>query len=145
MPKNQSERQTTDMTENTQNKKKRKKKRNFDFSLLAVSLLSFFFSFSTVFEKRTNFSPTNVFFLKGGFVQITCAISLHLGARALSSDDTLPERERGKDEQHERVLRGKRGWWWWSWSLRGCKHILPCVSDAVLFSPIAYFAAPSRS
>ena len=46
-------------------------------------------------------------------MQITCAISLHLGARALSSDDTLPERERGKDEQHERVLRGKRGWWWW--------------------------------
>ena len=27
-------------------------------------------------------------------MQITCAISLHLGARALSSDDTLPERER---------------------------------------------------
>jgi len=71
-------------------------KEEFRF-LSAVSLLSFFFSFSTVFEKRTNFSPTNVFFLKGGFVQITCAISLHLGARALSSDDTLPERERERE------------------------------------------------
>ena len=82
--------QTSDMTEN---RIKEEEKEEFRF-LSAVSLLSFFFSFSTVFEKRTNFSPTNVFFFKGGFVQITCAISLHLGARALSSDDTLPERER---------------------------------------------------
>ena len=119
----------------------------FNFSLLFVSSLFLFFLFFSFFNcfRRGQTSFSNVFFLKGGFVQITCAISLHLGARALSSDDTLPERERGKDEQHQRVLRGKRRWWWWSWSARGCKHILPCVSDAVLFSPIAYFAAPSRS
>ena len=140
----------TDTRHDREQNKRRGKRGISIISLCFLSLLSFFFFFfflfSTVFEKRTNFFFQRFFFKRGGFVQITCAISLHLGARALSSDDTLPERERGKDEQHERVLRGKRGWWWWwSWSVRGCKHILPCVSDAVLFSPIAYFAAPSRS
>ena len=37
----------------------------FNFSLLFVSSLFLFFFFNCVFEKRTNFSPTNVFFLKG--------------------------------------------------------------------------------
>ena len=96
MPKHQTERQTTDMTERQRGENKRRGKRGFQFlsafCLFSLSFFSFFFFFQ-LFSKRTNFFFQR-FFLKGGFVQITCAISLHLGARALSSDDTLPERER---------------------------------------------------
>ena len=62
MPKHQTERQTTDMTENRI--KEEEKEGDFNFLSAGLFSLSFFFSFSTVFEKRTNFSPTNVFFLK---------------------------------------------------------------------------------
>ena len=67
MPKNQTERQTTDMTEN---RIKEEEKEGFQkflsaFCLFSLSFFSFFFFFNCVFEKRTNFSPTNVFFFKG--------------------------------------------------------------------------------
>ena len=91
MPKNQTERQTTDMTENRI--KEEEKEGGFQFLSAGLFSLSFFL-FQLCFRKKNKLLSNERFFFKGGFVQITCAISLHLGARALSSDDTLPERER---------------------------------------------------
>lgn len=92
MPKNQTERQTTDMTEN---RIKEEEKEGFQKFLSAGLFSLSFFLFQLCFRKKNKLlSNERFFFLRGGFVQITCAISLHLGARALSSDDTLPERER---------------------------------------------------
>ena len=74
MPKNQTERQTTDMTEN---RIKEEEKEGFQFLSAWVFSLSFFlfFSFSTLFEKN---DTSNVFFLKGGFVQLHVQFLLHI-------------------------------------------------------------------
>lgn len=66
MPKNQTERQTTDMTEN---RIKEEEKEGFQKFLSAFCLFSLsFFSFSTVFSKKEQTSLQRTFFFFKGVV-----------------------------------------------------------------------------
>ena len=102
-------RQRSFRKKSTKNQRKRRGKRRIVLSLRVFGLLSSLFFFLLFFGKKNFETFSNVFFLKGGGgFGANYMRNFFTFARALYRA-TLYQRERGKDEQHQRILRGKRG------------------------------------
>ena len=79
------------------------------FSLSVCLVFSLLFSFFFFFRKKEQRNFLQRFFFKGGGgFRANYMRNFFTFARALYRA-TLYQRERGKDEQHQRILRGKRG------------------------------------
>ena len=101
-------RQRSFRKKSTKNQRKRRGKRRIVLSLRVFGLLSSLFFFLLFSEKRTKKLSPTFFFKGGGGFRANYMRNFFTFARALYRA-TLYQRERGKDEQHQRILRGKRG------------------------------------
>ena len=102
--------QTKKLSQKKHKKPKKKKRKKKDSSLSPCVWSSLFsFLFSSFFRKKEFRNFLQRFFLKGGGgFGANYMRNFFTFARALYRA-TLYQRERGKDEQHQRILRGKRG------------------------------------